>query len=96
MIEIKYTGNADPLEFEVLVRDATGESSHHVTMSKSTYDKLVAGRYTPEACVEAAFRFLLDRETKEAILRRFGIRVISQYFPEFERELPRYLSQLGR
>jgi hypothetical protein len=44
--------------------------------------------------VEAAFRFLLDREPKEAILSRFDITVISRYFPEFERELPGYLSKL--
>jgi hypothetical protein len=36
---------------------------------------------------------LLDREPKEAILSRFDVSVISRYFPEFERELPRYLSQ---
>ena len=38
-------------------------------------------------------RFLLDREPKESILSRFDVTVISRYFPEFERELPRYLSQ---
>ena len=48
---------------------------------------------TPERCLEAAFRFLLDREPKESILRRFDVTVISRYFPEFERELPRYLSR---
>jgi hypothetical protein len=41
--------------------------------------------------VRAAFAFLLDREPKEAILARFDVAVISRYFPEFERELPRYL-----
>ena len=41
---------------------------------------------------EAAFRFLLDREAKEQILAHFDITVISRYFPEFERELPRYLA----
>jgi hypothetical protein len=48
---------------------------------------------TPENFIKAAFRFLLDREPKESILRQFDITVISRYFPEFERELPRYLSQ---
>ena len=43
--------------------------------------------------LEAAFRFLLDREPKEAILGRFDVTVISRYFPEFERELPHYLSR---
>jgi hypothetical protein len=41
--------------------------------------------------VRAAFAFLLDREPKEAILARFDVAVIARYFPEFERELPRYL-----
>ena len=47
----------------------------------------------PFICIEAAFQFLLDREPKESILRHFDVTVISHYFPEFERELPRYLSQ---
>lgn len=95
MIEIKRTGNDDPLRFEVLVRDANDESRHYVTMSRSTCERLTAGRHMPEACIEAAFGFLLDREPKEAILERFDIGVISRYFPEFERELPRYFSQPG-
>jgi hypothetical protein len=51
------------------------------------------GAHTPERCIEAAFRFLLDREPKESILRRFDVTVICRYFPEFEHELPSYLSQ---
>jgi hypothetical protein len=51
------------------------------------------GTRAPEHCIEAALQFLLDREPQESILRRFDITVISRYFPEFERELPRYLSQ---
>ena len=43
---------------------------------------------------EATFRFLLDREPKESILTRFDVTVIARYFPEFERELPRYLAQV--
>jgi hypothetical protein len=49
--------------------------------------------HRPEHCIEAAFQFLLDREPQEPILRRFDITAISRYFPEFERELARYLSQ---
>jgi len=54
----------------------------------------MAGKHTPERCLEAAFRFLLDREPKESILRRFDVTVILRYFPEFEREMPRYLSHV--
>ena len=62
-------------------------------MSRETCDRLTAGKQTPKRCLEAAFRFLLDREPKELILERFDATVISRYFSEFEQELPRYLSR---
>ena len=93
MIEVRRTGEGDPLEFEVVVRERRGETRHHVTMARETCDRLTAGKHTPERCLDAAFRFLLNREPKESILSRFDVMVISRYFPEFERELPRYLSQ---
>ena len=93
MIEIRPTSVADPLEFEVIVRVGSGETRHHVTMARDTCERLTLGTNTPERCIKAAFQFLLDREPKESILRRFDITVISRYFPEFERELPQYLAQ---
>jgi hypothetical protein len=92
MVEVRRTGEGDPLAFQVVVREGQGESRHDVTMSREVCERLTAGRHTPEQCLEAAFRFLLDREPKESILNRFDdVTVISRYFPEFERELPRYL-----
>jgi hypothetical protein len=90
MIEIRRTQGDDPLTFEVTIRDG-GETRHQVTMSRTTFARLSSGKHTPERCIEAAFRFLLDREGKESILRRFDVSVIARYFPEFERELPSYL-----
>jgi hypothetical protein len=92
MIEVRRTDDGDPLAFEVVVREGKGESRHHVTMARDTYERLTAGKHAPERLLEAAFRFLLDREPKESILRHFDVTVISRYFPEFERELPRYLA----
>ena len=94
MIQVRLTGEDDPFMFEVVVSEGKGETRHHVTMSRETCERLAAGKHTPERCLEAAFRFLLDREPKESILRRFDVTDISRYFPEFEREMPRYLSQL--
>lgn len=91
MIEVEQKAGADPLEFEVVVREGGGESRHRVTMARETWQRLAPGGEEPARCVEAAFRFLLDREPKESILGRFDITVISRYFPEFERELPTYL-----
>jgi hypothetical protein len=92
-IQVRRVADGDPLAFDVVVREGQGETRHHVTMSRATAERLAAGQHTPESCLEAAFRFLLDREPKDAILRRFDVEVIKRYFPEFERELPRYLAQ---
>jgi hypothetical protein len=93
MIDVRCTSADDPLRFDVTVGTDPDTSHHQVTMTKTTCERLTGGRHTPEACVEAAFRFLLDREPKEAILARFDITVIQRYFPDFERKLPGYLSQ---
>ena len=94
MIEVtRRTSARNPLAFEVIIWDGRGETRHQVTMAEQTVERLTAGKYTPEHCLEAAFRFLLDREPKESILRHFDVAVISGYFPEFEQELPRYLRQ---
>ncbi len=93
MIAVKRSGGDDPLEFDVVIAEAGGKTRHHVSMTPESYERLAAGKATPEALVEAAFRFLLDREPKESILGRFDVTVIARYFPEFERELPGYLSR---
>ena len=80
VIEVKRTGEGDPLELAVIVRVGDGETRHHVTMVRDTCERLTAGTHTPERCIEAAFEFLLDREPKESILRRFDVTVISRYF----------------
>jgi hypothetical protein len=92
MIEVKQTGQSDPLSFDVVIRDSASQSRHQVTLSKADYGRLTNGGCPSEHLVEAAFRFLLERESKEAILSRFDISVISQYFPDFETKLPRYMA----
>jgi hypothetical protein len=93
MIEVRRTDDGNPFEFDVMVHEGKGETRHHVTMARETCDRLTGGKHTPERCIETAFRFLLDWKSKESILSRFDVTVISRCFPEFERELPRYLSQ---
>jgi hypothetical protein len=89
-ISVQRTNSGDPTEFAVMIRDGSGESRHRVTMAQETLDRLASG-HEGDKVVEAAFKFLLDREPKESILKRFDITAIARYFPEFERELPRYL-----
>lgn len=93
MIEVRCVAAADPPAFDVEVREEAGETRHRVTLSQQDYRRLTGGRCTPQACVKAAFRFLLDREPKESILPRFDLMVIARYFPEFQRALPGYLKK---
>jgi hypothetical protein len=93
MITVRQVDHGDVLAFDVAVRNEGSETRHHVTMSRKVCERLTGGGHTAEQAVEAAFRFLLAREPKECILQRFDVTVISSYFPEFERELPRYLKR---
>ena len=95
MITVRQTTGGDPLFFNVIVAEDGGETRHDVTMSRTDCDRLCGGPANAEHCIEAIFRFLLDREPKEAILARFDISVIARYFPEFEAELPAYLGAQG-
>jgi hypothetical protein len=92
VIEVHAINESDPREFDVSVHEASGRTSHRVTLSMADYGRLCGPAVDPRRCVEAAFRFLLDREPKEAILRRFNLTLIAHYFPEFESQLPKYLA----
>ena len=83
--------NAGPGAYEVTVTEGGSETRHSVTLSDTALQRLTGGRYDALRCLDAAFRFLLDREPKESILRSFDVSVISRYFPEFERTLTDYL-----
>jgi hypothetical protein len=80
-------------EFRVTISENATRSSHRVTLQREDYDRLTAGKVAPEELVRMSFEFLLEREPKESILSRFDLMVIARYFPAFEREMNRRLSQ---
>jgi Holliday junction resolvase-like predicted endonuclease len=90
-IDARMIEAGDPLVFEVKVREGASETQHRVTLSRNDFERL-SDEADAERLINAAFRFLLDREAKESILARFDVSVISRYFPEFERKLPHYLA----
>lgn len=90
-IEVKRTDHDDSYEFQVTVREGKGESRHRVTLRKADYQRLVAGKVSPEDLVTESFRFLLERESKESILGSFDLMVIGRYFPECRREITKRL-----
>jgi hypothetical protein len=98
MSESKISVAPDPahaLTFDVVVRDTRGESRHRVTIEAEGAGRLAKLDAEPSRCVEAAMRFLLDREPKESILGAFDMRVIRRYFPEFDGAFPAYLARRG-
>ena len=84
-ITVSKTESDDAFEFQVTVKEGRGETRHRVTLSKADYQRLGGGRTSPEELVTESFRFLLEREPKESILRSFDLTVIGRYFPEYER-----------
>jgi hypothetical protein len=68
--------------YDVIVDDGRGTTRHEVTVWPSDVARY-APDATPEALLEASFVFLLEREPKEAILRKFELPVIERYFPEY-------------
>ncbi|MFO1436469.1 MAG: hypothetical protein U1F34_09040 [Gammaproteobacteria bacterium] len=90
-IKIEQNPSVEPMVFTVQVDDELGQSRHRVTLTNGTYKRLTSGRFTEEQCVHAAFRFLLERESRDEILPSFDLNVIHLYFPDFEESLPHYL-----
>lgn len=90
-ITVKQSKRDDGYEFQVTVREGSSETNHTVSLKRSDYERLAGGEVSPEALVTESFRFLLEREPKESILRSFDLTVISRYFPEYEREIKQRL-----
>ena len=90
-IEVKTTDQGDTYECHVTVSDGKSETRHAVTLRKTDHERLAGSQTSPETLVAESFRFLLEREPKESILRSFDLSVIGRYFPEYEREIVKRL-----
>jgi hypothetical protein len=90
MAEIEVTRAAETdqaWEFDVTVREADGQSTHRMALSRADLADLRGEPGDPEGFVRDCFEFLLAREPKEAIMSRFDVRDIGRYFPEFREEI---------
>ncbi|MGD8627216.1 MAG: hypothetical protein PVJ34_21955 [Anaerolineae bacterium] len=86
-IHVQIQDRPGGYNFDVTVGEGGSFSRHRVTLDRGDYERLAAGRATPEELVEESFRFLLERESKESILGAFDLMVISRYFPSYEAEI---------
>jgi hypothetical protein len=82
----------------VQVRDAGSSTEHEVTVDEIDLPAALDGAETPdvERLVQASFVFLLEREPKESILRRFDLSVIRRYFPDYPDEIERRMAGVAR
>lgn len=65
---------------------------YNVNLNDEYWQDLTGGKIAKEELIKKSFEFLLEREPKESILSRFNLRIINQYFPEFEEEIRTYRS----
>ncbi len=92
MITVLQTQSSAPYIFDVTVEDDAGRTRHQVTMDQAMYQRLTGGRIPPARCIEETFAFLLERETKEALLPNFDLIFVSAFFPEFISEFKNRLA----
>lgn len=71
-------------EYTVRVAERT---THAVTAPEAALERLLNPGESPEDGLARVFRFLLDREPPESILRRFALDDVARYFPEFWSEV---------
>ena len=60
---------------------------YSVILDKEYWQKITGEQMRPEKLIKKSFEFLLEREPKESILRKFNLREINGYFPEYEDEI---------
>jgi len=84
MIKVKKENEQ---EFLVTVEEESAITKHTVSLDDDYYQKLTGKKIAKEELIEKSFQFLLERESKESILSEFNLRVIKNYFPEYEKEI---------
>jgi hypothetical protein len=73
--------------------NARSATTHRVRVTGADLAELGLSDTPVEKLLEASFRFLLDREPNTSILPSFDLPVIGQYFPEFRKEVRKYLGR---
>jgi len=87
-IEVKLiSSDAAASVFDVRVAADGGQTEFKVAVSQADSRRLAGGKLPPEELVRRSFEFLLEREPAGSILRRFALKDISRYFPEYEAEM---------
>jgi hypothetical protein len=71
----------------VTVTGGGTSTRHEVAVAGVDLGRLDPGATDPTDLVRRSFAFLLAREAKESILRRFELPVMGRYFPDWEEKI---------
>lgn len=82
--DIVNTNNGWFFEVEVKNKERT---NHEVILEKDYWRKLTSEEMDPRELVKKSFKFLLERESANSILKSFNLKIIKKYFPEYEKEM---------
>ena len=87
MIEIKKKSDK---EFMVSVEEGETRTDHTLTLDDAYYEYLTKGEISKEKLIKRSFEFLLERESKESILSKFDLKVIKNYFSDYEEIIKKF------
>ena len=60
---------------------------YYVDVGREYWTRLTGRRVEPADLVESTFKFLLDKEPKEMIMKKFNLSDVSKSFPQYEGEI---------
>ncbi|MGZ8801937.1 MAG: hypothetical protein ACXWZL_04780 [Mycobacterium sp.] len=86
-IEVHCQPASDGWLCRVRVGSAAHATLHQVSVSRVELATYAPGAAEPSELVAISFAYLLEREPREAILRRFALSEIERYFPTFRLEI---------
>jgi hypothetical protein len=86
-LDIACTPSGAGWQCTVTVGGAGPVTTHEVTVQATDLRRLDPGADDPTDLVRRSFVFLLEREPKTSILRRFDLTEIGRYFPDWERTI---------
>lgn len=82
-VSVSCTPEGRGYRCEVAVEDRGSSSRHVIRVRGDDFARWAEGR-APEDLVLDSFRFLLEREPKESIMKEFDLSVIKRYFPDYD------------
>lgn len=68
---------------DVEVHEEGSATRHRVSVSPGELERFGRAGESAESLVRRSMAFLLEREPKESIMRRFDLTVITRFFPEY-------------